>query len=685
MTTPPPRIKSNGSPSAKPEYRVGRFILRPHRQLLDGGKSVSIGRKALDLLSVLAEAEGGPVTKDELMAAVWPNAIVEDNAIQVHVAALRKVLGPDADLLSTSHGLGYQLAVCDAPPLDPPAPSSSTVPGTEASAVRSADAPPERPRMPLAVWAAIVAAIAVLIIGGELLLQKAGQGARADTPPTIAVLTFQPADKSEDARLMADGLARSIASSLSRYDVTVISASSSLQLRPAQRPQARSLLGADYVVDGRVVADRGSLTVSTQIADSRKNILVYSFDVQGDSALSTQVADRIAQRLALSLDPEKFLDDSTQKFTASDYALIARQNEAIDHTDHPTNMRVSQELAERFPQDGQLQAAAGFATIFAARGMPQSQKAEYVATARADIERAARLAPRSGMVSMTLGALVNGPMALVEQERLGRQAIRLSPAFAPAYNGSARACCRSVGWTRGSPCRSGRSELDPLLELVNGGAAYDYVRAGREAEASQALARQAAFWPNSTMVPDLTIQVATYFGTPQDQVAALSKYGIRVEQTGPRPSDADVMLRGEITLDKALTRKAISNCFETYGQNAGQRWDEVCLFMMVERGALDDAFRFAGLAYPDDRYLYPPNDDRWMTSPPSGLDTTRLFTPKMAPFRNDPRFWQVEFCAPAWANYWQTTQQWPDFCSGQLDTCKARAAEAVRDDVKRKT
>jgi len=78
------------------EYRVGRFTLRPHRQLLDGGVPVAIGCKALDVLSVLARAEGALVTKDELMAAVWPNAIVEDNAIQVHVAALRKTLGKDS-------------------------------------------------------------------------------------------------------------------------------------------------------------------------------------------------------------------------------------------------------------------------------------------------------------------------------------------------------------------------------------------------------------------------------------------------------------------------------------------------------------------------------------------------------------------------------------------------------------
>ena len=92
------------------EYRVGRFVLQPFRQLLDGRIPVSIRRKALALLSVLAKAEGALVTKDELMAAVWHNGVVEDNALQVQIASLRKLLHADAGLLTTVHGFGYRLA-----------------------------------------------------------------------------------------------------------------------------------------------------------------------------------------------------------------------------------------------------------------------------------------------------------------------------------------------------------------------------------------------------------------------------------------------------------------------------------------------------------------------------------------------------------------------------------------------
>ena len=90
------------------EYAVGRFTLQPFRQLLDAGQPVPVKRKALAILSVLAEAGGGPVSKDELMAAVWPNVNVEDNAIQAHVTALRKILGRDAELLCTLHGYGLR-------------------------------------------------------------------------------------------------------------------------------------------------------------------------------------------------------------------------------------------------------------------------------------------------------------------------------------------------------------------------------------------------------------------------------------------------------------------------------------------------------------------------------------------------------------------------------------------------
>src|SRR5215468_8248107 len=110
----PPSVRGASASSSmsmpKTEYRVGRFTLEPFRQLLECGQPVPVKPKALAILSVLAEAKGALVTKDELMTAVWPNVTVEENAIQAHVAALRKIFGADAELLCTVHGFGYRLA-----------------------------------------------------------------------------------------------------------------------------------------------------------------------------------------------------------------------------------------------------------------------------------------------------------------------------------------------------------------------------------------------------------------------------------------------------------------------------------------------------------------------------------------------------------------------------------------------
>lgn len=77
-------------------YTFGRFQLFPARRLLSrDGRVVKMGSRALDLLVTLVERAGKVVAKDELMSQVWPNVIVEDTNLRVHICALRRVLGDD--------------------------------------------------------------------------------------------------------------------------------------------------------------------------------------------------------------------------------------------------------------------------------------------------------------------------------------------------------------------------------------------------------------------------------------------------------------------------------------------------------------------------------------------------------------------------------------------------------------
>jgi predicted ATPase/DNA-binding winged helix-turn-helix (wHTH) protein len=86
-----------------------RFVLHS-RELTADGAPVPLGGRALEVLSVLIEARGELVTKDELLDRVWPTTTVEENNLQFQISSLRKALGEDREFIKTVSGRGYRLA-----------------------------------------------------------------------------------------------------------------------------------------------------------------------------------------------------------------------------------------------------------------------------------------------------------------------------------------------------------------------------------------------------------------------------------------------------------------------------------------------------------------------------------------------------------------------------------------------
>ncbi|MGX0889499.1 putative ATPase/DNA-binding winged helix-turn-helix (wHTH) protein [Pseudomonas sp. ADAK2 TE3594] len=68
------------------------FHLR-QRLILEGDRPLRMGGRALDILQVLVERAGSVVSKDALIAHVWPTSVVEEINLRVHIAALRRALG----------------------------------------------------------------------------------------------------------------------------------------------------------------------------------------------------------------------------------------------------------------------------------------------------------------------------------------------------------------------------------------------------------------------------------------------------------------------------------------------------------------------------------------------------------------------------------------------------------------
>ena len=89
----------------------GPFSLVPDERLLSrDGVAVPLGARTLDTLMALVAVPNEVVSKRDLMARVWPDAIVEEGSLRFHIAELRKALGDGkggARYITTLAGRGY--------------------------------------------------------------------------------------------------------------------------------------------------------------------------------------------------------------------------------------------------------------------------------------------------------------------------------------------------------------------------------------------------------------------------------------------------------------------------------------------------------------------------------------------------------------------------------------------------
>jgi DNA-binding winged helix-turn-helix (wHTH) protein/tetratricopeptide (TPR) repeat protein len=97
-----------------PVYAFGPFILDPdERRLIRDGRRLPVPGKAWQILVMLAEAGGRLVAHEVLRAKLWPNVVVEDRTLTVHMSTLRKALGDgsSSDIIENVPRAGYRLSV----------------------------------------------------------------------------------------------------------------------------------------------------------------------------------------------------------------------------------------------------------------------------------------------------------------------------------------------------------------------------------------------------------------------------------------------------------------------------------------------------------------------------------------------------------------------------------------------
>jgi DNA-binding winged helix-turn-helix (wHTH) protein len=113
VTEKPPFAKlAEPARTAPTEVLFGPFrLLLRQFLLLEGDKPVPLGSRALEILIALLERPGELISKQELMARVWPNVYVGPENLTVHISALRRTLRDGRDgnrFIINIPGRGYK-------------------------------------------------------------------------------------------------------------------------------------------------------------------------------------------------------------------------------------------------------------------------------------------------------------------------------------------------------------------------------------------------------------------------------------------------------------------------------------------------------------------------------------------------------------------------------------------------
>lgn len=242
------------------EVCFGRFCLDlRHRKLTGDGAPIELKSRAFDILCVLASAHGEVVSKDEIMAKVWPGLTVEESNVQVHISALRKALGEKRDSpghLFTVSGRGYRLVGVGASP---------AAPTPEPSEARPL---PDR--------------------------------------PSIAVLPFQNMSSDPEQEYFADGMVEDIVIGLSRIKwLSVIARNSSFAYkgRAVDVRQIGRDLDVRYVLEGSVRKAGDRVRIAAQLIEAHSGVRVWAerYDRRVGDVFSVQ--DEIAMSVVGAIEP----------------------------------------------------------------------------------------------------------------------------------------------------------------------------------------------------------------------------------------------------------------------------------------------------------------------------------------------------------------------------------------------
>jgi len=479
-----------GSPmglETKRLYEFGPYRLdKQKRQLWRDGQAVSLTAKAMEILLSLVERGGGVVSKDELMAILWPDSYVEEGNLTQNVFLLRKALGESArshNYIVTVPGTGYRFAA-DVRELTNGNSTEDHATAIEPVAAPGVTTPPERPvQAERRYWpwvAAVVLLIAALAYVGQRSLRPRSQpsGQRV----VLAVLPFVnlTGDISQD--YFSDGLTEEMIAQLGRLDpqrLGVIARTSIMRYKNGQGrlEQVERDLGADYVLEGSVRRDSQKIRITAQLIqlNDQTHVWAQQYDRELTSllVLQSQIAQEIADEIQHTLgengrgNAARRSAASPKTYEAYDLYLRGRYfwNKRTPQGFEQA-IRCFQQAIAKDPE--YASAFAGLADSYVLMsGYSLAPASEFMSKARSAALRALELDEGLSEAHTSLALIAqNFDWDWRTAEKEYRRAIQLDPNYATAHHWYAEHLALQGRFEEAFPEIARARQLDPLSLII---------------------------------------------------------------------------------------------------------------------------------------------------------------------------------------------------------------------------
>ena len=309
-------------------YQFGDFRLDCGRfELTRMGHSLSLERKPLELLILLAERRGQLVTRTEIAERLWePEVFVDtEHGINTAIRKIRQTLRDDPDepsFVQTVMGKGYRFVaeVAVQGSADSESSRANTdggLSGSQTAVVESAPISPAGvlPQVSGNRWRWLAWAVPSLLLAlavAYVILKSRQTNATPAKIQSLAVLPLKNLSGDPGQDYFADGMTEALIGRLSMiHGLRVVSRTSVMRFKdaPTSVPEIAKTLGVDAIVEGSVMREGSHVRVHTQLirAATDEHFWSESYDREMGSvlALESDIAQSIAEKVEVTVTGEE--------------------------------------------------------------------------------------------------------------------------------------------------------------------------------------------------------------------------------------------------------------------------------------------------------------------------------------------------------------------------------------------